>query len=186
MKKVLLHICCGVCAWECINRLKEEGYYIEAFFYNPNIHPSEEYYRRWQAAEFVCSKAQIKIWQGKYNPLEDWFSFCRQYADQPEGGKRCSVCFYLRLKATAQFALQRQIYNFTTTLTISPYKKSKEVFKQGQKCGEKINFLAYDFKKKDGYLKTCKASKENNIYRQHYCGCVYSLLQRRQAGKDKK
>jgi predicted adenine nucleotide alpha hydrolase (AANH) superfamily ATPase len=172
MKKVLLHVCCGVCAGAPIKRLKDEGFEVEALFFNPNIHPFSEYVRRLETCRRVTGALGVVLVEGRYL-WQEWMDECRQYAKEPEGGKRCQVCFYIRLKEALRICEERNCDYFTTTLTISPHKKSRDVFSIGHGLGEK-SFLEIDFKKKEGFKKTLLKAKEMSLYRQNYCGCVYS------------
>lgn len=176
MKKVLLHICCGVCAASCIIRLKEEGFQVAGFFYNPNIHPYEEYLRRKEIIEKLKEAFYIPIYEAEYN-TKNWFALCFPFKDELEGGKRCLLCYELRLRRTYKLLKEKQFDYFTTTLTVSPHKKSKLIFEVGEKI-DKDKFLPIDFKKKDGFKKSINFAKEHNLYRQHYCGCLYSLEER--------
>lgn len=176
MKKILLHICCAVCASVCIERLKEEGFHIEGYFYNPNIYPFREYRLRKQALDIVGGITGITIHESAYEPVR-WFNFCKQYADEPEGGERCRQCFTLRLYETARLKDEMEFDYFTTTLTVSPHKNSRVINEIGTEIGG-IKFLTRDFKKKSGFKRTQEFCKENNIYRQDYCGCLYSLNER--------
>ncbi len=173
MKKVLLHVCCGVCAIYCIERLEAEGYYVESFFFNPNIYPEEEYLKRKKAAEEVSAITKTKISEGPYEQTL-WFSECQDYKDSKEGKERCLICYRLRLVATQKEARNRGFDFFTTTLTVSPHKDSKIITSLGQKI-DLPAFLSIDFKKQDGFKKTLELAKKYNLYRQKYCGCVYSI-----------
>ncbi|MCX7941036.1 MAG: epoxyqueuosine reductase QueH [Endomicrobia bacterium] len=169
---VLLHICCGICAAECINRLKLLGYNVVGFFYNPNIHPEEEYYKRKKIVEEVANIFKISLLESKYEP-EIWFSKCESYSLEPEGGKRCEICYELRLKETSILAEKLGYEFFTTTLTISPHKNSHTIFLIGERIN-KNKFLKIDFKKQNGFNKTIQFAKNYKLYRQNYCGCIYS------------
>jgi predicted adenine nucleotide alpha hydrolase (AANH) superfamily ATPase len=173
MKKVLLHICCGVCALHCINCLKEDGLYVEGFYFNPNIHPESEYQKRKTVVEQLKEICSIKINEGKYKN-DDWFASCRAYSDEPEGGRRCLLCYRMRLAETLNIARKLNFNYITTTLTISPHKSSKEIITLGKELAGDI-FLDADFKKQDGFKKTTELAKKYNFYRQNYCGCVYSF-----------
>ncbi|MCS7228305.1 MAG: epoxyqueuosine reductase QueH [Endomicrobia bacterium] len=169
---VLLHICCGICAAECINHLKNLGYEITGFFYNPNIHPEEEYLARKKVVKQVAEILNINMIYGEYEP-DRWFNECEIYADEPEGGKRCGICYELRLTETYKQA-QLLGYNFfSTTLAISPHKSFITITSIGKKIGNN-KFLGIDFKKDDGFNKTIAFAKVHNLYRQKYCGCIYS------------
>jgi hypothetical protein len=172
MKKVLLHVCCGVCAFYCIRRLAEEGYYVESFFYNPNIYPEEEYLKRKAAANDVATITKTKITEGSYDQAA-WLDECQKYKDSEEGGERCSICYQMRLIETLKEAKSKGFDFFTTTLTVSPHKDSKIISALGQEVGQSA-FLPIDFKKQDGFKKTLELAKKHNLYRQNYCGCIYS------------
>ena len=171
-KKVLLHICCGVCAFAAIKRLEDEDFYVEGFFYNPNIHPESEYNRRLDAAKKVASLSSVTFHQAEYD-LCQWNNLCLGYKDLPEGGKRCLLCYELRLLKTDLKRKELGFDYFTTTLTISPHKNSQSVFAVGESV-DRESFLVRDFKKQDGFKKTSALAKEAGIYRQDYCGCIYS------------
>jgi hypothetical protein len=173
MKKVLLHICCGVCALHSIDKLKKESFLVGGFFYNPNIYPLEEYVKRADAAKEACCIFGVDFFSVDYNH-QPWLDECRKYCDEPEGGERCSLCYALRIKAAFTFAMQNQFDYLTSTLTISPHKNSKKIFAIAQDiCGDK--YLAIDFKKEDGFKKTAAFAREYNLYRQNYCGCEFSI-----------
>ena len=171
-QKVLLHICCGVCAFACVESLRQKGFDVTGFFFNPNIHPQSEYQIRWEALGQVAEHAGLKVISGQYL-ADEWFSRCEKYKDQPEGKQRCLVCFRLRLEQTFQECLNRGFDFFTTTLTVSPHKNSKVILELGETISRE-KFLAFDFKKEKGFEKTIAFAKSQNIYRQRYCGCVYS------------
>lgn len=172
MKKILLHICCGICALASIEALEAKGYKVSGFFFNPNIWPREEYLKRLQAAQEASAIKAIELIEGRYN-AQDWFDLCSQYKDQPEGGQRCELCYEFRLKEAAEIAEKNACDYFTTTLTISPHKSSSVIAQIGKKIGDD-RFLELDLKKKDGFKKTIQEAKKHNLYRQNYCGCMYS------------
>lgn len=173
MKKVLLHVCCGVCAFYCIQRLTEEGYYVESFFYNPNIYPEDEYLKRKTTADEVAAITKTQITEGLYEHLV-WLNECQIYKNSKEGGERCLVCYRIRLVATQKEAKKMGFDFFTTTLTVSPHKNSSVIATLGQEIGGDA-FLPMDFKKRDGFKKTLELAKKYNLYRQKYCGCAYSI-----------
>jgi len=176
-KKVLLHICCCGCASVSIDRLQSQGYEVYGFFYNPNIHPRPEYERRKKDLNILRDRFSLEIIEGDYNPGH-WFSEYKQYADDPEGGRRCLSCYRERLLKTYQLCCRKDYDFFTTSLTISPHKHSTTVFEIGRDVGGDF-FLEKDFKKKDGFKQSVEFSRKHGLYRQDYCGCVYSLLERR-------
>ena len=173
MTKVLLHICCGVCAFYCIDYLKEKGFEVVGYFFNPNIYPEEEYKKRKDTLYTVASLTSTKIIEGDYLNKE-WEELCKVYREEPEGGKRCELCYKIRLEETARKTKELNFDYFTTTLTISPHKKSKVIFDIATSI-DKNKFLFIDFKKNDGFKKTIELAKKYSLYRQNYCGCRYSL-----------
>ncbi|MBM3713882.1 MAG: epoxyqueuosine reductase QueH [Actinobacteria bacterium] len=176
-KKLLLHVCCANCVLHPINILIEK-FDITMFYYNPNIHPGEEYLKRFADVEKVSELKKIPLITGDYkNDLEKWFEITENLKDEPEGGRRCVECFRIRLEKTASYAVKNGFDIFTTTLSISPHKNQNIINELGIKiCKETgISFFCADFKKQDGFKKTIQLSKELNIYRQNYCGCIYSI-----------
>lgn len=172
MKKILLHICCGVCALYCIDHLKSQGFKVTGLFFNPNIHPKEEHDKRYETLKKVVEITKIELLPVTYNP-EPWFKLCQEYENEPEGGKRCQLCYKLRLSETYDY-FKKEIFDFfTTTLPISPHKNSKEIAALGKEIGQD-KFIFYDFKKNNGFKKTIILSKQYNLYCQNYCGCIYS------------
>ncbi len=171
--KVVLHICCGVCAAGAAEVLVNEGHQVLGFFYNPNIHPAEEYQRRLETARKVAQELDFPLQAGPYTP-EEWLSQTSSLKDEPEGGKRCQVCYRLRLEKTNDYMVACGADAFTTTLTISPHKSAQIINKIGQEIdGEK--FLMRDFKKKDGFKRAVQLARQWELYRQDYCGCTYSI-----------
>lgn len=173
--KVVLHICCGVCAAGAAEALAGEGHQVIGFFYNPNIHPAEEYEKRLDVAHKVARESNFQLEVGPYDAKE-WLDLTRSLKDEPEGGRRCSVCYRLRLQKTHDFMLACGADAFTTTLTISPHKSAKLINQIGQEIGGQ-KFLARDFKKKGGFKRAMQLAKKWELYRQDYCGCVYSMKQ---------
>ncbi len=175
MERVLLHICCGVCASSVIERLKADGYEPVGFFYNPNIHPAEEYYRREEVVREVARVLKFELIPSVYDK-DLWFLNTKGFEAEPEGGRRCSTCFRLRLSQTAHKARQLGILKFTTTLTVSPHKDARLINDIGRDISAE-NFLSYDFKKRDGFKLAIKFARQYNLYQQNYCGCLYSRRQ---------
>jgi len=173
MKKVLLHICCGVCALHSIDRLKQEGYLVEGLFFNPNIFPYSEYLKRKTAAWAVAEAKGIEITEGR-PAFPQWLKICESYPDEKEGGRRCYLCYEMRLKEAFDACLKKGYDYFTTTLTISPHKDSLVIMELGRQIG-KDKFLSLDFKKKEGFKKAVEEAKKLRLYRQNYCGCAYSM-----------
>ena len=170
--KVLLHICCAVCAGSCVERLRESGHAVSGYFYNPNVYPRKEYVKRLQAVKKMSVYQDLPLLVGEYNP-QIWQERVKGWENEPEGGRRCSQCFSLRLEQTKNKAQENNFDAFTTTLTVSPHKDSKMINGIGGSISSDL-FLASDFKKQDGAKRAQEIAKENNLYRQHYCGCIYS------------
>ncbi len=176
MEKMLLHSCCGPCSTVCIERLKEK-YDLTIFYYNPNIEPKEEYEKRKEEQKKVCNFFEIPFVDFDYdNKL--WHEAVKGLETEPEGGARCEKCFFFRLLKTAKFAKENDFDVFSTTLTVSPYKNTTIVNRAGKEVSEKegIQFLEESFKKKDGYLRSVALAKELDLYRQHYCGCMFAKI----------
>lgn len=148
---------------------------VTAYFYNPNIWPLREYARRLDSAKKIADAMDIEFIPG---PYEDGIFEMRvgDLADEKEGGERCLICYRLRLEKTADFAREKGINTFATTLTISPHKKAKAINDIGKEIaqGYGLNFYEADFKKDNGFQKSVRLSKELGLYRQKYCGCRYS------------
>jgi len=171
--KIALHVCCGVCAAGAASRLIEEGHQVSGFFYNPNIYPAAEFRRRLEVARRVAQELSFPLEAPEYQP-EEWESRAGHLPDEPEGGRRCDICYRLRLEQTARFSARTGADAFTTTLTVGPRKRAAVINAIGQEIGGE-RFLARDFKKKEGYRKAIELAKQWDLYRQHYCGCRYSL-----------
>lgn len=181
-RKVLLHSCCGPCSTACIERLLP-NYKVTIFFYNPNITDEEEYEKRKQSQlkfirEYnmtICEEDRVDFIEGEYLP-EDYFKVCSVYSNEPEGGRRCTECFRLRMERTCQVALKTGNTLFGTTLSVSPHKNYMLISAIGTELAKAygIEFLDMDFKKKAGFQRSIQMSREYELYRQNYCGCVYS------------
>lgn len=180
--RLLLHSCCAPCSSYCISCLAEY-FHVTVFYYNPNIYPAEEY--RMRAAE---QKRFVEQYPTKYPvsyieaPYESdrFYEMARGMEDIPEGGERCFACYEMRLKKSAEYASLHGFDFFTTTLSISPLKNAQKLNEIGAKLAEQfhVQYLYSDFKKKDGYKKSTEISKEYQMYRQYYCGCVFSKRDR--------
>jgi predicted adenine nucleotide alpha hydrolase (AANH) superfamily ATPase len=175
---IILHICCGVCAAGTVQILKGEGHYVTGFFYNPNIYPREEYFRRLDATYKVAKELDFPLYIAQYVP-EEWLNVTNSLEDEPEGGKRCAVCYRLRLERTFEFLQEYAADAFTSTLTISPHKPAVVVNNIGVEIGGE-KFLVRDFKKKDGFKRAMEMARRLELYRQDYCGCIYSMKRRGQ------
>jgi len=175
--KVVLHICCGVCAAGAADVLLREGHRVTGYFYNPNIYPEEEYRLRLKAARRTSEQLKFELVDGPYD-IENWNSATAALGDEPEGGSRCSICYRIRLEKTFGFMQEMGADAFTSTLTISPHKSAAEISRIGIEIGGD-NYMSRDFKKKDGFKRAVELAKSWELYRQNYCGCIYSLRGRR-------
>lgn len=173
---LLLHSCCGPCSSAVLERLVE-FFDVTVLYYNPNIEPEEEYRHRLSEQERLLSllPGDVKLLPCDYDH-EAFSSFAVNMADCPEGGERCLACFALRLRETAKQAKAHGFEYFTTTLSVSPHKNAENVNRVGEATGNEygVKYLFADFKKKNGYLRSLQLSKEFDLYRQDYCGCLYS------------
>ncbi len=178
--KILLHICCAPCSTHSALLLREMRYDVIGFFYNPNIYPYEELIKREAEARRFFGEINMDF-ISDISDVDRWYRLTYKLKDRREGDIRCNVCFAMRLDRTAREAKRLGIGIFTTTLTIAPMKNSKKIFKIGNIVAKKysLKFLNIDFKKKDGYRHSCLISREHNLYRQDYCGCEYSFIERR-------
>lgn len=176
MNRLFLHICCAPCATEVIERLRNEGYEVFGFFYNPNIYPKKEYQRRLYALKKLASKIELPYSVGPYN-IAEWNKQVQGLECEPENGERCKVCYRMRFNYTAKIAKAEGFKIFTTTLTISPHKPAAVINSIGKEVGERheIKFIPFDFKKQNGFKHSVILSKKYGLYRQSYCGCKYSI-----------
>ena len=176
--KLLLHSCCAPCSSSVLQRIKEY-FDVTVLYYNPNIYPEEEYFKRKQEQIKLLNILNIKLMDCDYIP-EEYYQKVAGYECEKEGGARCEKCFYLRLEKVAQLATNNGFDFFGTTLTVSPHKNAEIINRIGEELEKKygIKFLYSDFKKEDGYLNSIKLSKEYNLYRQEYCGCEFSKPQK--------
>lgn len=171
--KVILHICCGVCAVGSADVLLSEGHLVTGYFYNPNIYPLEEYRLRLEAAQEAASRIGFELIEGPYDTA-NWLVKTDSLKNEPEGGRRCEVCFQIRLQKSYEFMLERGYEMFTSTLTISPHKSAAVINNIGARIGED-HYIVKDFKKKDGFKKASAMARQWGLYRQNYCGCIYSI-----------
>lgn len=176
--KLLLHSCCAPCSSYVLEYLSNY-FSITIFYYNPNISPKEEFEKRVKEQQRLIASMSFKnpvdCMIGKYEP-ERFFEVSKGLEDIPEGGERCFRCYELRLRETAILAKQKGFDYFTTTLSISPLKKAEKLNEIGRKLEQEyqVSYLYSDFKKKDGYKRSIQLSQEYQLYRQNFCGCVYS------------
>ncbi len=175
-KKILLHACCGICSAYPISYLKDMGYSVVVYFYNPNIFPVEEYQKRLDAEKTLCEHFGCELIEGKYEP-DKYYDYVKGYENEPEKGLRCDKCFELRLSSAAEVAKDLNIPIFTTSMVISPHKNYEKLTAIGNKIAQIYNleYLSTNFRKQDGFLKTNNISRSLNLYRQNYCGCKFAM-----------
>lgn len=173
--RILVHVCCAPDALFVFGLLKAD-YEVTGFFSNSNIHPREEYALRLEEARKVARTLGLPLLEDDYDP-EAWFAVTRKFADEPEKGRRCDVCYATRLARTAQAAARQGFDAFATVMSLSPWKKAPVMNRIGRQFAARhgLAFLAADFKKKDGFKRSVDLSHAHGLYRQDYCGCLYSL-----------
>lgn len=176
-KTLLLHSCCAPCSSAVLEFL-DDYFDITVFFYNPNITDNSEYIKRVTEQEeyLIKNSLNIKFIKGTYDVQNDFYGIVRGYEKSPEGGERCNLCYEKRMLETAKFAKEGNYDYFTSVLSISPLKNSQKLNEIGEELEKKIGvkYLYADFKKKGRYLRGIEISKANNLYRQDYCGCIFS------------
>jgi len=176
--KLLLHACCAPCSSAVLERLANH-FEITIYYYNPNITDKTEYKKRVEELrkllKKINTKYEVSILEGEYEP-EKFYEMAKGLEDQPERGKRCYYCYEMRIKDTARVAEKYNYPYFTTTLSISPHKNVDWINEIGKRLEEDVNttFLYSDFKKENGYKRSIELSKIYDLYRQDYCGCIYS------------
>ena len=185
---LLLHACCGPCSSYCLEYLSSY-FQITVFYYNPNIYPEEEYTRRFEELKKLYQtfppalEGNVKVVEKNYIPQEFYDAIKikeePELAKEPEKGERCRRCYFLRLKAAYDYASENNIDYFCTTLSISPFKDAEKLNDIGEELvrgqtPKSPRWLPSDFKKKGGFKRSLEISQEYNMYRQDYCGCVYS------------
>lgn len=179
--KLMLHACCAPCSSYVLEYLSKY-FEITMLYYNPNITPESEYKKRLCELQRLLGEADfaqgVKLLPCDYDP-ERFFEIAKGLEHLPEGEERCFKCYELRLRETVKAAIENRSDYFTTTLSISPYKNSKKLAEVSLKLESEygIKWLPSDFKKKNGYKRSIELSKEYNLYRQNYCGCIFSKMQ---------
>lgn len=178
---LLLHSCCAPCSSYVLEYLAPY-FNICDFYYNPNISPKQEYEDRKEELMRLIDEmglsTQVTFLEGTYQP-EDFFAMAKGLEDLPEGGERCFKCYEMRLRESAKIAKEQGAEYFATTLTISPLKNAQRLNEIGEKLAEEygVKYLPSDFKKKNGYKRSVELSAQYELYRQNYCGCVFSKMQ---------
>ena len=177
--ELLLHACCAPCSSAVLERISNH-FKISIFYYNPNITDYDEYVKRIDEIKklisLVNAEYPISLIEGNYEP-EKFFEMVKGLELEPERGRRCYKCYSLRLDETAKMAEKLGFNYFCTTLTLSPHKNSDWINEIGENLNDKYNstYLYSDFKKKNGYKRSIELSRDYNLYRQDYCGCIYSV-----------
>ncbi len=181
---ILVHICCSVDSHYFLQCLRAQypDSKLVGFFYNPNIHPKAEYDLRLLDVERSCKMLGIELYEGEYDTLH-WLEDVQGLEEEPEKGERCVMCFDSRLLRTASFAKQKGIEIFTTTLLSSPMKEREILFTQGEKIAHmhNLHFIKIDVRSNGGTQAQAKLAKDDNLYRQTYCGCKFALMKQRNA-----
>lgn len=172
--KILLHTCCAPCSTHVLDLLINV-FDLALYFYDPNIHPREEYVKRMDEMKGYAERLFIPFIEGPYE-VERWFEVTKGHEADTEGDERCFICYEMRLKEAARFARDNGFEYFCTVLSISPHKNAQKINEIGMSLAEEhgIRYLAADFKKRDGFKRSIVLSREQGLYRQDYCGCVYS------------
>lgn len=179
---LLMHSCCAPCSSYCLSYLASY-FRITIFYYNPNIAPEEEYRKRVNEQKRLIEQLPVKhpvaFAEGTYEP-EVFTAMAQGMEELPEGGSRCFACYELRQREAAKYAAEHGFDYFTTTLSVSPHKNAGKLNEIGLALSQKygVPYLVSDFKKKGGYLKSIELSREYGLYRQDYCGCIYSRQER--------
>ncbi|MDR1580877.1 MAG: epoxyqueuosine reductase QueH [Synergistaceae bacterium] len=174
-RRAALHVCCAPDATVPWPALREEGYDVAGFFYGSNIHPMREWLARAEAARKLAGALSVECEAGPYEP-DAWFDLTRGYESAPEGGGRCARCFRAQLMAAAEFAAKRGAGFLCTTLTISPHKNPAVINEIGESCAASLGLVWINrvWRKGGGYKLSVARSRKMNLYRQNYCGCLYS------------
>ncbi len=173
----LLHCCCASCSTYPLQVLNEV-FHVTVLFYNPNIHPLEEYTLRENEMKKLSTKWMLPYLSGPYE-TNTWTNHIKGFESEFEGGLRCEICYRLRLEETARVAKEKGSAFFGTTLSLSPHKNAHIINRIGKEIENEwsVRYYEADFKKKDGFKISCKISREEKLTRQNYCGCIYSRPQ---------
>ena len=175
---LLLHSCCAPCSSYVLEYLSQY-FSITVYYYNPNIDPKEEYHKRVQEQQMLIANMPLKnpvsYIEGNYDP-EEFYFLTKGMEEEREGGGRCFHCYELRLRQVARLAVEKGFDYYTTTLSISPLKNAAKLNAIGERLAEEYGavYLPSDFKKRNGYGRSLELSREYDLYRQNYCGCIFS------------
>ena len=179
--RLLLHSCCAPCSSYTLEYLSRY-FNITVYYFNPNISPKQEFDKRFEEQKRLISqmpfKNSVTLVEGDYN-YDDFLEIAKGLENVPEGGERCFRCYKMRLESTARLAKEQGFDYFCTTLSISPLKNSQKINELGFEIEEKygVKWLPSDFKKREGYKRSIQLSREYSLYRQNFCGCVFSKNQ---------
>jgi predicted adenine nucleotide alpha hydrolase (AANH) superfamily ATPase len=188
MKKprMLVHICCAPDALYVV-KLLQNDFLVSGYFYNPNIHPRSEYDLRRDETKKVADILGFDLLEGPYDQ-DRWHKLTHRFKDEPEKGRRCDICYASRLQKTASEATAQGFDVFTTVMSLSPWKKADALNKMGMMFANRydLRYLQANFKRKAGFQKSILLSREHDLYRQNYCGCVYSEQEMLASEKRKK
>ncbi len=175
--KVLMHSCCAPCAGELMQKIKESGIELTIFFYNPNIHPKKEYEIRKEENIKYANKLGVPFVDADYD-VQNWFSRVKGMENEPERGVRCSACFDMRFERTALYAYENNFTVFTSSLGISRWKNMNQINESGIRAAKPYDnmvYWVYNWRLNGGSQRMYEIAKEENFYKQEYCGCIYSL-----------
>ena len=170
-KKILLHVCCAPCATACVERLLADDLDVSLYFSNSNINSEMEFEKRLSYVEKIAGIFDVGLEIDPYRH-DDWLEYVRGLENEAEKGLRCTKCFEWSLRRTARKAADVGIECFATSLTVSPHKNSGVIFEAGN---QHPGFESWDFKKKNGFLRSRELSEKFDLYRQNYCGCEFSI-----------
>lgn len=176
-KKVLVHLCCAPCGGPPLEKMKESGIDLTIFFYNPNIHPKKEYELRKQENIRYAEKLGIDFIDADYD-VQNWFARAKGMEREPERGIRCTMCFDMRFERTALYAYEHGFKVITSSLGISRWKNLQQINECGERAAAKydgVTYWTYNWRKDGGGARMYELAKEEEFYKQEYCGCVYSL-----------
>ncbi len=177
-KKVLIHSCCAPCSGELMELMLENGIELTIFFYNPNIHPKREYEIRKNENIRFAEKLGIPFVDADYD-VQNWFHQAKGMEDEPERGKRCTMCFDMRFVKTAEYAHANGFKIFTSSLGISRWKNMDQINASGNYAANtqnnEVTYWTYNWRKQGGGARMYEIAKRENFYKQEYCGCIYSL-----------
>ena len=179
-QKMLLHVCCAPCSTVALERLQDD-YVVTVFFFNPNIHPQIERDKRLEEMQRLAEELGFEVLAEEY-AAKEWFDLMEGMEGVPEGGERCTRCFDMRLRKTAETAREKGFDIFATSLTLSPHKDAERINRLGHDIAVELGVGYYDsnFKKMNGYQHSIDLSHEYDLYRQDYCGCIFSKKEREQ------